>query len=303
MPKRSAAFYASRNASLRKARAAKAFPLPNPKALDPLPPNTEPVIREGRQAVAYHIPTSPPSPTQPMLKTTITLPRYSTWTSGLHFHTLHTEYLRLVQGSIFVQLDSSVKILSARAGGEVRIYDDTRAAMEPGLHIKIDKYARHNWGRAKEYLQRGQPGKRRRMAVYPIDIDDDVVVEEWTDPTDIHKPIFFWNLNGVLAAPFPHSSPQRQRLAHAAVGARCWVSFQLCVIFWELDNWPVFVELGYGWPDRLGMLLLKGWVEYLVAFGVLGAASVMGCVLGVRAVRRERTPVRLWEAYRKNGVN
>jgi hypothetical protein len=320
MPKRSAKITAARNGSLRKARAAKAFPLPEPEALDPLPPNTQSVIRRGREAVTYHIPTSPSPPDiahhdEPTLKTTIALPRHSTWTSGLHFHTQHTEYLRLLRGCIFVYLDGEVKILSAKAGGDVGRYGTRR--VKEGLEVEVPRYARHNWGRAKEYMQtNGISGCKPRREQEIEDLDEDVVVEEWTDPADLGKPLFFWNLNGVITAPSTYMSA-RQNVGRVALGS-WWIPFQLFVIFWDLDNWPVLLNmlnaLEYHWPVFLRVRYrmpdwpmrvcsrLERWLEYLMTLIVLGAAKLLGLVLGIRAVEKSRMPVDLWEAYQKRGL-
>jgi hypothetical protein len=78
--------------------------------------------------------------------------------------------------------------------------------------------------------------------------------------------------------------------------------FQVLVIFWELDNWPVLLgikglvggnEWAYGCVGRP--------LEYVMAFVVLFMAKTLGWVVGVRAVEKERTPSELWEAYRRNG--
>jgi hypothetical protein len=314
MPQRSAKFTASRDRSLRKARATKACPLPEPKALDPLPLNTQPMIRQGREAVTYHIPISPSPPDadsdQLTLKTTISLPRHSVWTSGLHFHVQHTEYLRLLRGCIFVYLDGEVKILSVKAGGDVGIYE-TSGVVE-GLEVVVPKYARHSWGRAKEYLEANRDlGRRPRREREIEDLDEEVVVEEWTDPVDPGKPLFFWNLNGVITAPFTGVSV-RQNLGRKMLGS-WWIPFQLFIIFWDLDNWPVFLNLRnalefnwplflrwrYRMPNRLMHVCrkLEGGMEHLIALIVLGVAKLLGLVLGVRAVEKRRTPVDLWEAY------
>jgi hypothetical protein len=97
-------------------------PPPEPRALDPLPSGTQTVLRHGVEAVAYHIPLALPSSEQPILKTTISLPTRSTWTSGLHFHTSHKEYLRLIQGCIFVELNGHMMFFSANAGGQISMF-------------------------------------------------------------------------------------------------------------------------------------------------------------------------------------
>lgn len=128
--------------------------------------------------------------------------------------------------------------------------------------------------------------------------EEKVVVEEWTDPSGISKPLFFWNLNGVLTSPEPPNYTSKKMLRWMLRGY--WIPFQLFVIFWKLDNWPVFLSLegrssGYC-GKRMGMWL-EHIVEYVVTFGVLLSASIVGRMFGVEAVSEERTPGALWEAW------
>ncbi|CAO2655743.1 Nn.00g045460.m01.CDS01 [Neocucurbitaria sp. VM-36] len=282
----------------------KPLPLPKPTALDPLPPNTQAILRPGIEAVAYHIPVALPSSTSSNLKSTIALPRYSRWTSGLHFHTGHTKYLRLIKGSIFVELNGELKILSAKAGGEVSSI--TGRVARKGLEIKIDRYARQNWGRAEEYLNstlRRRRSASHRTISYPDDSHDEVIVEEWTDPADITKPLFFWNLNGVITAPDMIISSS-QSLAKSVLRG-WWIPFQLFVIFWDLDNWPVFLNLRrFSTPflgDDLGTHL-DHLIEYFITFAVLSVAKMLGKVTGTQSVSKQRTPDDLWQAYRNSLV-
>jgi hypothetical protein len=280
------------------------MPEPQPQALSPLPENTQTILRTGSEAVAYHIPTTPPSSSNPILKTTISLPRYSKWTSGLHFHTQHTEYLCLIKGAVWVHLEGEEKMISAKAGGEVYAGSGGLKANGAGLVLEVPKYARHEWQRAEVYysVRRSFGG----LNLKPEDFNEEVVVEEWTDPSDLGKPLFFWNLNGVITATTNSaflSLPQRMVKA-GLMG--WWVPFQLFVIFWELDNWPVFLKLR-GVMGDLGRLsyinrYVEGSVEYAVTFIVLFAAKVLGWLVGVRAVEKSRTPDKLWEAYRKQYV-
>ncbi len=275
-------------------------PPAEPKALDPLPPNTQAILRPGAEAVAYHIPVSPPSSSFPVLKSTIALPRRSRWTSGLHFHTTHTEYLRLIQGAIFVELDGRQMILSAKAGGQVS-WAHSRELINEGLVIKVDKFARHNWGRAEGYMN------SRKLAtcvpiVYPEDIDEEVIVEEWTDPADISKALFFWNLNGFLTAPQNSQLPTRQSVLRLILGP-LWVPFNLFIIFWELDNWPVF----YSMRGITGPFIRESWgeslerlIEYIMTFIVLFGAKTLGRSVNIQGVTRDRTPDDLWEEYKKH---
>ncbi|KAJ4371226.1 hypothetical protein N0V83_004443 [Neocucurbitaria cava] len=280
----------------------KPLPLPKPTALHPLPPGTQAILRSGAQAVAYHIPVAPTSPANPNLKSTIALPRYSKWTSGLHFHTAHTEYLRLIKGSIFVELNGELKILSAKAGGEVSwSYGEVS---KKGLEITIDKYARHNWGRADEFLN--STLRRRIVGAYktisPEDCLEEVIVEEWTDPADITKSLFFWNLNGVIAAAEYTPLSSGQSLVKFCLRG-WWIPFQLFVIFWDLDNWPVFLELSAFSTPFLGNDVgahFDHLLEYLITFAMLFVARTLARFTGIQSVSKERTPHDLWQAYRNS---
>ncbi|OAK96467.1 hypothetical protein IQ06DRAFT_52738 [Phaeosphaeriaceae sp. SRC1lsM3a] len=270
------------------ARTKQTLRTPTPKALSPLPPSTQPILRQGSSAVAYHIPDSPTSSTNPTLITTIALPRYSKWTSELHFHISHTEYLHLVRGSIYVYLDGATKFFSAKAGGEVSMQDGRLKSK--GLVIEVPRYARHEWMRAD--ASRGRlPSCVRR--VLPEDVEDEVVVEEWTDPSDLGKPLFFWNLNAIITAPEDAALSIPARGLKMLLG-NWWVPFQLFVVFWDLDNWPVFSSMrGTGGST----------IEYVMTFLVLFTAKALGWLVGVRAVEKKRTPDAIWQAYKKHGVS
>lgn len=201
-----------------------------------------------------------------------------------------------------------MKIYSAETGGEVHWI--TGQLVKEGLLIKVPKYARHNWGRADEYAW-GERGKPQRTHICPSprftrprDISEEVVVEEWTDPSDVGKALFFWNLNGVINGDGGGRLTVLQRLVRLVMGC-WWVPFQLFVVFWELDNWPVFLALGYqdspGVGGRLWVRVYR-WVEYVMTFGVLFGARAFGWLVGVRAVEKIRTPEKLWEAYQAQGV-
>lgn len=215
--------------------------------------------------------------------------------------------MRLLRGAIFIYLDGETQILSAKAGGSVAIYGDKTAVnATPGLQVKVNKYARHDWGRARESLSR----KRITCVVprYPEDIDDEVVVEEWTEPVDLTKPLFFWNLNAVVLTPLDARLEGRRKKAARWMLGGWWVSFQLFTIFHELDNWPVVVvglrgvlggETGWLWIRRWNRKI-EGAVEWCIVMIVVGFARAVGWVLGIKAVEKERTPEGLWEVYQKN---
>ncbi|ORX95545.1 hypothetical protein BCR34DRAFT_498364 [Clohesyomyces aquaticus] len=247
--------------------------------LSPLPPNTSPLIRTTPSwcPVIYHLSTSPSN-----TKTTIKLPRGSQWTSGPHFHTQSTEYLRLIRGAIFVNLETSTKILSR----------STENAEEE-IVVEILPYMRHEW----DLL----PGE-----------DYDAVVEEWTVPQSISKPLFFWNICGILHPTTATTMkrvrelPARQKFVKRVIGDDNWMTLQLFVVFWKLDNWPVLVDI-CATPSELHLgqtagVAVQHGIEYAWTVFVLMVAAIIGWMIGLEAVSEDRTPRDLWEAWKQHGV-
>lgn len=308
--------------------------IPEPVPLSPEPKHSSAVVRDGNSAVVYHIPKIPPSSyttTSPpssntrshtstlpssvhtaaaaaaaaTYQTTIVLPTHSWWTSGLHWHETHTEYLRLIRGSIFVRLGNETRIISAQ-GGSPWHWNEGPPPPPETLIIRVDRGVRHNWGRAQQHYY---PNGNTRRAIgvprnyYPEDMYEDVVVEEWTDPVDLGKPLFFWNLNGVInpsGGTDPAIGSVVQKLLRRGLGG-FWIDLQLFIIFWELDNFPVLLETPIqGYEDRLGVVKKVAWtLENLTTYTVLWVASLIGKVAGLQAVSEERTPNELWESWRR----
>ncbi|KAF2994398.1 hypothetical protein E8E13_002847 [Curvularia kusanoi] len=280
-------------------------PEPEAQALSPLPEGTRPLLRHGSEAVAYHIPVAPSVDDQVPIKTTIALPRRSAWTSGLHFHASHTEYLRLVKGAIFVELGGQTKFISALRGGEID--KATGELLHEGLVVEVPRFTRHNWGRLEHYNELHRPRSRgiSRLWDLPEDWDEEVVVEEWTDPIDIGKPLFFWNLNGIITAPSDLALRKRHKIAKNVLGS-LWIDLQLFVVFWELDNWPILVDFRKQLHLR-GKQGLQATIadaaEIVASFILLFLARILGLLLDLQAVSRQRTPDALWDAYKKSPRN
>lgn len=97
-----------------------------------------------------------------------------------------------------------------------------------------------------------------------------LVVEEWTDPVDGAKEVFFRNLNSVII----------DTTRNPSWWMEWWLSLQLFVVFAEADNYPVF------WPhvDEYGV------VQHLLTHFVLLVARGLGMLLGVKGTYEEYTP-------------
>ena len=194
----------------------------------------------------------------------ITLPPNSTWTSGLHWHESHTEFLQVVCGSIKVRLGDTVQTISATA--------------ESQPELRVDRFVWHEWQAA--------PGS------------DEVVVVERTDPSDGDKHIFFWNLNGViLNAPKLLQGPlARCPQVLRGLALDFWITLHLFVVFHNLDNFPVLLNIpdlarraGFYESSAMSERVSKA-MDWAVSHFVLYLAILLGKALGVTPVRREYTP-------------
>lgn len=202
---------------------------------------------------------------------TITLPSHSTWSSGLHWHETHTEYLKVIRGSILVRLGTRSVVLSATT-------DD-----QP--EVKVDRHVWHEWRRAEP--------------------DDLVIVEERTSPADHDKALFFWNLNGVIKNA-PRMS--RSKMIVLVPGqVRGWlldmiVTLKLFVIFHHLDNFPVLLNAPTLAQDASiaqssNIRATFSRVDYILTHIILYIASWMGLAFGMKPVYEEYTPNSLYSSW------
>jgi len=204
-------------------------------------------------------------------QTVITLPSGSTWSSGLHWHERHTEYLRVVKGSVCVVLDGRTNIVTAPT-----------AMGEEAVEVEVGMYVRHEWFRA----DRGGEVE-----------GEEVVVFERTEPDDGEKSIFFWNLNGVVL----EAAQAKKRCLVAGrpswfARLGCWVLgwmlwIRLMVIMRALDNFPVF----WSFEEYIDLGRVSTALEWLITHLVLEAVGLVGWAFGVRAVGREFTLTDLYE--------
>ncbi|KAK5989554.1 hypothetical protein PT974_11081 [Cladobotryum mycophilum] len=205
---------------------------------------------------------------------TITLPSASTWSSELHWHETHTEYLKVIKGSIKVRLGRTEQIVTATETSQPE--------------IKVDRFVWHEWKRATSD-------------------GEDVIVVERTDPGDGDKAIFFWNLNGVILNAGKLFDDHRSLGSYLSERFRgliidLWVTFNLFIIFRSLDNFPVFINVANTLPTAIYLhnttiqkaLSIADWAA---SHFILGLASWFGHILGIRPVRPEYTPAKnyaLW---------
>jgi hypothetical protein len=109
------------------------------------------------------------------------------------------------------------------------------------------------------------------------EVEEDVVVEEWTDPADGLKQVFFRNLLGVLED------------THYW-GQGVWFGLQALLVCSRYDNYNV---------------LVPGWGKGVATHAVYGLVEGVSWLTGLKAWYEEYTPVRLRaaaEGTMKKGV-
>lgn len=209
-------------------------------------------------------------------QTTITLPPQSTWSSELHWHEQHTEYLRVVKGSVRVRLGLRTFTVSAPKAGQ------------PDAVVTVDTYVRHEWSRA----DRECPSSEKD--------EEDVVVIESTGPIDSEKHLFFWNINGtILEAQHTAREDRREStLPFSGTLADLNITLRLFIIFAVLDNYPALMDVE-GWAGS-GVLNRAGHAfQWLLAHIVLKFAVLIGYLLRINAVEERFTPDKLMRKWRE----
>jgi hypothetical protein len=216
------------------------------------------IKRTGAAAVQYDL--SKPN------QVTITLPVGSEWTSGLHWHENHVEYLRVIKGSISVTLGAERRTISAE---------------DVETEVKVNHNVWHEWTRASTE-------------------GSEVVVIERTDPEDGEKTVFFWNLNGViLRVQNSPSPPYMFSWLHEWL-CNLWVTLSLFIIFHDLDNIPVMMNFEKLLHSRGIPVTTRGYGSAVLqtldrtwSHTVLSIASYLGWILRMTSVQPEYTPRKL----------
>jgi mannose-6-phosphate isomerase-like protein (cupin superfamily) len=247
------------------------------------------IHRPGASAVTYDL--STPN------RVRITVSPGSQWSSGLHWHETHTEYLRVIRGRARVRLGDVTKIVSPLDG-----------------EVEVGRYVWHQWERADVGGgAKGMDEDDDEVDAGNGEVAEELVVEERTEPEDGEKAIFFWNLNGVILSAGSKRPGWRIPPRLWGLGLDIYVTLSLFVIFGQLDNVPVFLDVRW-WLERIGIRLRPadgsltaqavGLADWAASHVVLGLAGWIGSALDVKAVRREFTPeieYRSWVDGREDG--
>ncbi|MCJ1386502.1 hypothetical protein MMC17_009628 [Xylographa soralifera] len=177
----------------------------------------------------------------------IRVPPSSSYRVDLHYHMKHTEYLRVVKGS-----------------AEVTLGPLTRTYTKANGSIRIARFVVHGWSRATVG-------------------GEELIVQEWTDPADGVKEVFFRNLFSVL---FDAANMKEDFSKLLPIG--WWVGWQILVTSFGMDEFPLLFEF-------LGV----GLIAQLVAAILLWFVVFAGWLVGLRARYKEYTPLEIGAASSK----
>ena len=205
----------------------------------------------------------------------MTVPVGSSWTPGLHWHNDHTEHFQVLSGAMLITVNNKSFILT---GGSPAVTIPRKARHElmrwdcPGRK-GYQKVAQEAF--RKEMLAKGQSKELERLRVQVVE------AEESTTPADGEKEILFRNLLSAITEPRSGILGEIMRFVH------------IVIIYQGLDVRMVILDMGaengHGW---------RGMVEEMIWWLILGMASLIGGVVGLKPVSEAYTPGRLiseWE--------
>ncbi|KPI43027.1 uncharacterized protein AB675_1832 [Cyphellophora attinorum] len=181
--------------------------------------------------------------------TRVTIPAGSPWTPAPHWHEGYTEYVACISGRLLVRLNGVDKVVTPDDGPQV-----------------IDKGVVHEFMRADLHGYPKTPGKGD---------GGDVVAEEWTDPADGMKHVFFRNLFSVL---------EDQKYFGWKFVPQVMYSLR------RHDNWNVMLGSGKG-----GV----GWFGWTVTHTVYALGEGVAKLIGLRPWYEEYIPANLREVAAK----
>lgn len=196
-------------------------------------------------------------------RSTIIIPEQSKWTTTLHWHETHTEYIRILKGKARVTIGKVTKDYGPEDGD-----------------VRIDKFVTHEYMRADVDKRDGEKDQ------------GDVEVLEWTDPGTYHFPsIPSNNLPAhvvLLADGFKEVFFRNVMSIFHESGGKIGPSsgLQLLTTIAHVDNYAVIVP---------------GPVGYYVTHALYAVGSTLGWALGYKKWYEEYTPVRVRAIAERGG--
>ena len=170
--------------------------------------------------------------------TQIVLPEQSTWTPGLHWHEQHTEYFKVIKGRVLIRLNGATKIIGPEDGPQI-----------------VEKFVVHEFMRADV----GKPKDEQDAG--------EVITEEWTDPNDGIKHVFFRNIFSTLED-----------------SEKYWKSWTMLQALFVAAHSDDYVQV------------VSGRLSYTVTHALYSGVRGVGALLGLSWWQKEYTPENLRSA-------
>lgn len=153
--------------------------------------------------------------------TSITVLQGSDWSSDLHWHETHREFLKIIQGTALITIGSTTRSYTASDG-----------------LIIVERGVLHEWKR---------------------DLADDqsLIVEEWTDPMDGEKELFFRN---ICSSIIDLTGASTMTDLNSMLPLDWVIKLQILVIFRAYDNYPVLYRGRLMKVSTYLVLFLAAWI-------------------------------------------
>lgn len=220
-----------------------------------------------RPGATFSFAPPPSSNTSTISPTIINLHVGSEYTTQYHWHATHTEHVHIISGAALITVSGVSKIYTAQDGS-----------------AQIPRYAPHEWMRFDRSAHLLSKGQRETQETYLREHEeeieelkrDEVIAEEWTDPADGQKEIFFRNIFSTILEP--------QYDSDVFWLGELWRTLQVMCVMWELDNYVVLVDLGGcrgGW---------RKVVEAALTYIIMGLLMTLGRICGCKGVNEEYVP-------------
>ncbi|KAJ9606171.1 hypothetical protein H2200_009132 [Cladophialophora chaetospira] len=191
-------------------------------------------------------------------RTRITIPKGSTWSPGAHWHEHYTEHIRVLQGRLKLTLNGVVSIKGP----------------EDGV-VTFQKFEVHDFCRADGGAAEGEGD------------DGDVVVEEWTDPEDGFKEVFFYNVMSAFADPSLGATTSTNPPNFTVP-----LLLQLLTTIPYVDNYVDLLPFLPNSASLVGRVLFG--VKWMLTHGFYAIGGWVGWAAGYHSWVREYTPPELW---------
>ena len=216
---------------------------------------------------AFHPPEASRHSLNEPYKTAITIPISSTWTSGRHWHNEHVECWKVLSGAVLITLNNNSFVVTGGSPAVVIPRKVRHELMRWDCPGRVDHQKAAQEAFRTKMLAKGQSKELEKLGAQCVE------AEETTTPADGEKEIFFRNLLSAVSEPRNGTLGEVLRFIHIL---RIYLGLDAKMVI--LDMGP---EDGNGW---------RAMVEEMIWWLLVGMASLVGAVFGLKPVSEAYTP-------------